>query len=314
MIEVREFTYPSADRVTQIHAMQWIPDQKCTGILQIVHGMQEFIERYDAFARYLCSCGIMVVGNDHLGHGSSVRSDEYYGYFADKNPNRVVLSDIRYLHRQIQEANPNVPYLMLGHSMGSFLVRQYLCMHGSRLDGAIIMGTGWHSKEETALGKALCSLIAKRKGWMYRSPMITKMAMGSYNNRFEPARTKFDWLTRDEDIVDAYRHDKRTQFTFTLNGYYMLFTSLHYLTQSVNLRRMPKDLPVLFISGEMDPVGNFGLGVRSAMASFRTMGMRNVECILYPNDRHEVLNELNRQEVYEDIFDWMEKNVPGRKA
>ena len=309
MIEVKEFYYPSADRLTQIHAVQWMPEGKCIGIVQIAHGMQEYIERYDAFARFLCQMGIMVVGNDHLGHGSSVRSEEYYGYFAEKNPNRVVISDMRSLHRQIQEAYLNVPYILLGHSLGSFLTRQYLCMHGDRLDGAVIMGTGWYTKEETYFGRLLCSLTAKRKGWMYRSPMVTKVAMGNYNNRFQPARTKFDWLTRDENIVDSYRADKRTQFTFTLNGYDMLFTTLHYLTQSMNLRRMPKNLPVLFVSGEMDPVGNFGMGVKRAVVSFRSNGMRNVECILYPNDRHEVLNELNRQEVYEDIWNWMKKVI-----
>ena len=303
--EIR-FTYPSADRITDIQAMIWIPDGKIRGILQISHGMLEFVERYGEFARFLNRHGILAVGNDHLGHGGSVRSEAYYGYFAEKNGNKILLSDMRELQRMTQEKYPNLPYFLLGHSMGSFLARQYLCQYGTYLDGAIICGTAWHSGLEARAGMLLCRLIARSKGWRYRSRLVNRLAIGSFNRKFHPARTPLDWLSRDEEAVDRYRSDPRTQFVFTVNAYEQMFAGLKYLSDSKNLARMPKDLPVLFAAGEEDPVGNFGLGVKKTAVAFRAAGMKNVACRLYPNDRHEILNERNRREVYQDMLGWME--------
>lgn len=246
------------------------------------------------------------MGNDHLGHGGSVRSEAYYGYFAEKNGNKILLSDMRELQRMTQEKYPDLPYFLLGHSMGSFLARQYLCQYGTYLDGAIICGTAWHSGLEARAGMLLCRLIARGKGWRYRSRLVNRLAIGSFNRKFHPARTPMDWLSRDEEAVDRYRSDPRTQFVFTVNAYEQMFAGLKYLSDSKNLARMPKDLPVLFAAGEEDPVGNFGLGVKKTAVAFRAAGMKNVACRLYPNDRHEILNERNRREVYQDMLGWME--------
>ena len=301
-----QFTYPSGDRVTEIHAVMWIPDGPVRGILQIAHGMMEFVERYGEFARFLNRHGILAVGNDHLGHGGSVRSEAYYGYFAEKNGNKILLSDMRELQRMTQEKYPNLPCFLLGHSMGSFLARQYLCQYGNYLDGAIICGTAWHSGLEARAGMFLCRLIARGKGWRYRSRLVNRLAIGSFNRKFHPARTPLDWLSSDEEAVDRYRSDPRTQFVFTVNAYEQMFAGLKYLSDSKNLARMPKNLPVLFAAGEEDPVGNFGLGVKKTAVAFRAAGMKNVTCRLYPNDRHEILNERNRREVFQDILGWME--------
>ena len=166
MAKAEHFQYPSSDGKTTIHAMRWVPEGKIRAILQIAHGMQEFIERYDDFADWLSEKGFLVVGNDHLGHGLSVNSDADYGYFADKNPERAVIADMRQLQRLTQEQYKDLPYFLFGHSMGSFLVREYICMYGRRLDGAIIGGTAFYSAKETKAGMALCKGIARFKGWI----------------------------------------------------------------------------------------------------------------------------------------------------
>ena len=309
MVEVRHIHYMSADHATKIHAMMWSPEGEVRGVLQIVHGMQEFAERYDDFARFMCGHGFAVAANDHLGHGDSVRSDEQYGYFAEKKGNRAVILDMRELQRKAQQEYPGVPYFMFGHSMGSFLVRQYICMYGKQVDGVILAGTAWYSAAEALLGMILCGIIARFKGWKYRSPLVTRISVGGYNQKFEPVRTQVDWLTRDEDVVDQYRRDKRTQFMFTLNGYYNMFAGLKFIASPANLSAVPKKLPVFFIAGEMDPVGNYGLGVKKAAVSLQSAGVRDVTCRLYPHDRHEVLNELNRQEVYEDVWNWISSRM-----
>ena len=307
MPQVQHFQYASADRLTQIHAIWWIPDGEIHGIIQVVHGMQEFIDRYEEFAQFMNQQGILVVGHDHLGHGASIRSEAHFGYFAEENGNKVLLSDIRELQRITQEAYPGLPYFLLGHSMGSFLSRQYLCMYGSKLDGAVICGTAWHSALEARMGMILCRVIALFRGWNYRSRLVDRMATGNFNKKFQPSRTPVDWLSRDEAVVDRYRSDRRTQFVFTLNAYYNMFYSLKYLTENKNLSKMPCDLPVFFIAGEDDPVGNFGLGVKKVAVSFRAGGMRRVDCKLYPHDRHEILNELDRADVCKDIWNWMKR-------
>lgn len=308
MPQVEQFTYDSADQRTKIHAVAWIPDGEIIGILQIAHGMLEFIERYDEFARFMNEQGILVVGNDHLGHGASICSTRDYGYFAEKNGNKVLLSDMRELQRITQEKYPGLPYFLLGHSMGSFLARQYIYMHGTWLDGAVICGTAWHPRLETAGGMLLCQLIGRLKGWRHRSRTMTRIVMGSFNKKFEPCRTPEDWISRDEAVVDKYRSDQRTRFTFTVNAYYNMLYSLHCLTDRRNLVKVPRDLPVFLIAGENDPVGNSGLGVKRAAVSLRNAGVKQVECKLYPNDRHEILNEPDRYVVYKDVWNWICKN------
>lgn len=301
--------YLSHDHKTLIHAVRWIPDQEVKGILQISHGMVEFIERYEEFAEYMTKKGFLVTGNDHLGHGDSVRSKDQYGFFNEKNGNAVLLLDLYQLQRKTKELYPNVPYFLLGHSMGSFLARQYLCLYGKELDGAIIMGTGYHSRFEAKLGMRLTKMIAAIKGWGYRSKFVNALAFGSYNRKFKPGRTDKDWLTKDEKIVDDYIKDERCQFLFTLNGYYNLFFSLAKLSNKDYIQKMPKNLPVLFVSGEDDPVGNFGKGVKKVVDTFKENGMKRVSCKMYPNDRHEILNELDRKNIYQDLYEWIQKTM-----
>lgn len=302
------FTYPSNDGITKIHAISWIPEGEVKGILQISHGMVEFIDRYHEFAAYLAEQGILVVGNDHLGHGKSVQSEEYYGFFAEKEGNKTVLKDIHRLRGITQKKYPDIPYFLLGHSMGSFLVRQYLCLHGEGLSGAVIMGTGYQPRIAAQFGMALTTVMAAFLGWNYRSVLVDSLAFGGYNRKFGPLTGK-GWLSRNEENVKRYMGEKLCNFRFTLNGYYNLFHSIYTLSFPDFLQRMPKELPVFFVAGEDDPVGQFGKGVTKVYKEFLKAGMKDVKCRLYPQDRHEILNETDRDMVYEEIGSWIKEQL-----
>ncbi|MBQ8185071.1 MAG: alpha/beta fold hydrolase [Lachnospiraceae bacterium] len=302
----REFTYDSMDGKTKVHAIEWKPEgEEIAGVLQMVHGMTEYIDRYDAFARFLTEKGFVVVGHDHLGHGRTAASAEDYGYFHETDGNTMLLADIDRLRKLTQEQYPDAPYFVLGHSMGSFLIRQYLCIHGEGLAGAVVMGTGAQPMAILKLGQMVCKLQAKISGWRCRSKLVYGMAFGSYNKRFQPARTPYDWLTKDTEIVDAYAASEWCTFRFTLNGYYNLFRSIQQASLKENLEKMPKELPVLFVSGAKDPVGNFGKGVEQVRKQFEEAGMKDLTWILYEDDRHEILNETDREKVYQDIYAWL---------
>ena len=303
----REFYYPSADGKTQIHAIAWEPEE-VRAVLQISHGMVEYIDRYDAFARYLTQSGFVVTGNDHLGHGASVTSDENHGFFAQPEPNRCVITDIHALRTMMQENYKDVPYFMLGHSMGSFLLRQYLTLYGEGLQGAVIMGTGAQPQGVLTAARLLCRILALFHGWHYRSKLVNNMALGSYNRTFEPARTPNDWLSKNTASVDAYCADPWCTYVFTVNGYYQLFTAIEAAQK--NAGRIPKELPLLVTSGENDPVGGFGKDVRAVYEGYCKDGIRDVTLKLYPNDRHEILNETDRDQVYADLLGWLMARMP----
>lgn len=300
-----EFYYNSSDRKTKIHVIKWIPDNEIKAVLQISHGMLEHIERYNDFATYMAEHGILTVGNDHIGHGSSVLSEENRGYFAEDDGNSVLIEDMHTLMNIIKDENPNIPYFILGHSMGSFLTRQFITLYGNQISGAIISGTGQQPILLIKIGIFITKLIASFKGWKYRSKFVDFLAMGGNNNKFKPARTKFDWLTRDDEIVDNYISDSRINFTFTLNGFYNLFKSILLMNKRENLENIPKNLPMIFISGERDPVGNFGKEVSKAFNMYNNLGMKNISMKLYSGDRHEILNELDKKQVYDDIVMWI---------
>ena len=195
---------------------------------------------------------------------------------------------------------------MLGHSMGSFLIRQYMEMYGDRLSGVIVMGTG--SQPEIALkaGKFICRILAAFRGWHYRSAFIDRMAFGSYNKQFEPARTGNDWLTKDEKLVDLYRSDPWCTFRFTVNAYYHMFRGIQYIQKKENIAKIPKDLPLFFVAGAEDPVGNNGKSVTEIYNTYKTAGIHDIQIKLYENDRHEILNETDRDVVYSGLQTWLD--------
>lgn len=307
-----KFTFMSSSGVCNISAVRYIPDKPVKAILQIAHGMVEYIDRYDKFATFLCENGILVTGNDHLGHGDSVLSKEDWGYFCEKEGYLRVLDDMHILTTLTKKEYPDVPYFLLGHSMGSFFARLYLIKFGQELNGCIVMGTGQQSPATIQAGKVLCKMIAANKGWHHRSKTVNATAIGSYNKKWEPSQTHCDWLTKDNSIVEAYSKEPRNQFVFTLNGFYNLFSCIGEIIKKENLVKMPKQVPVLITSGADDPVGEFSKAPKIVYQVFKDVGMQDVEIKLYDNDRHEILNETDNEVVYQDLYNWINKKITLR--
>lgn len=305
-----EFYYDSRDKKSKIHAIKWEPEGEIKFILQIVHGMAEHIDRYDEFAVYMAKRGVLVVGNDHLGHGKTASSKDSQGYFAKKDGVTILVKDIHRLKKIMEQENIGKPYFLLGHSMGSFLTRVYLTRYGSGIHGAVIVGTGHRSSLELVAGKGAVFVMSRLMGWNYRSSLIDHLAFARANSRIRPKRTRMDWLSRDRKVVDKFIKDEYCGFTFTLNGFFTLFQMLSLLNNKKELKKMPKDLPICFFSGLEDPIGNFGKGVKKVYGQFRSLGMRNISLKLYKQDRHEILNEPDRMEVYKDIYHWLLLNQP----
>lgn len=309
----QHFHYKSSDGIHRLNGYRWLPEKgEYLGVVQIVHGMCEFVDRYDRFARFLCENGYVVVGADHLGHGDSINDESEWGYFTKEKGFEHLIKDMHTLHVKQAREFPNIPYFFLGHSMGSFLTRMYITHYGDSLQGAIIMGTGGQSPITVFAGKAIASVIALFKGDHYRSTFVNNLALGSYNKSFEPARTPYDWLTKDESIVDAYRNDPRCTYVFTLEAYKELFGGILYVSKKSNIAKTPKNLPLLLTSGTNDPVGNFGKGVVHVYDLYKEAGINDVSVKLYENDRHEILNETDHEQVYQDILAWLTRSTPVR--
>ena len=305
-----EFYFPSKDGNTEIHTIEWKPEGKVRAVLQICHGMVEYIRRYDEFAQFLCGEGYYVVGNDHLGHGKSIQAKSEYGFFNEKYGNACVLGDMHTLRQRTEKKYPGVPYFMLGHSMGSSLLRQYIQMYGNGLSGAVLMGTvADHKKAALLFGKRLCRVMAAFRGWHYRSKMVDNLVLGAYNKKFKPARTRADWITSDNENLDMYVADPLCSFMSTVNAYYNVFSGMIGIQRKESVYMIPKGLPVLFVSGADDPVGEFGKGVRKIYEKYRAAGIRDVTLRLYTGDRHEILNETDRDQVYKDLLGWFEKHI-----
>ena len=300
-----EFFYPSADGKTQIHAVEWLPDGEVLAVVQIAHGVAEYIDRYEDFARFLTERGFAVVGNDHLGHGKSVAEGATPLYFGPKGSWDWVVADIRRLRDIAGEKFPGRPYYLLGHSMGSFLARTYLICHPNTVTAAVIMGTGQQPAAMTTGGRWIASLLALKGGEDQPSDLVTKLAFGAYNKQFAPNRTGFDWLSVNGENVDRYIADPLCGGNASVGLFREMLGGLAFIREEKNLAKMWKYTPVLFISGEDDPVGDMGKGVKRAYESFRKAGVTDVELKLYPGLRHEILQEDCREQVYLDIYEWM---------
>ena len=283
------------------------PIEKPRAVVQLVHGMAEYMARYDRLAQALNAAGYAVVGHDHLGHGPLAKKEEL-GYFGPEKGWEHLIEDMRQVTEYAKQRFPGVKFALLGHSMGSFATREYLLRWGNALDACVISGTGWYPAvlAKTAQGMAAASGLT---GWTKPANGVNSLGFGSYNKAFKPARTDFDWLSRDEKEVDKYIADPLCGFTFTARGFYDMFGGLMALTHLNRLQGMPKQLPVYFLSGGMDPVGSQGKGVQTVVGQFRDAGMQDVTLRLYEGGRHEMFNEINRDEVTADLIAWLDQKI-----
>ncbi len=303
-----EFFIPSGSAGRKLHCISWQPDGgEVKAVVQIVHGMVEYVGRYEEFAGYLVSKGYAVLGHDHLGHGKTAADEEELGYFSEKDGDRHVIGDIYRVTCRGRELWPDSPLVILGHSMGSYFTRRYLTKYSRKVDGAILMGTGYVGRPAAWTGRFLAGAFCRFKGDRYRSALLHKLVLGGNNRRIRELETENDWLSRNRESVEAYGRDPYCSFRFTAGAYRDFFSILWDLAGKKDFDHMDRSLPVLFVSGEEDPVGGYGKGVRECFRQFKAMGFQDVTMKLYPGDRHEILNELDRAVVYDDIEAWIRK-------
>ncbi len=312
MTREERFSFLSADGKTTIDAVKWIPeDGKYHAILQISHGMVEYIDRYKAFAEFLNNQGYLVVGHSHLGHGNSVTTKDNWGYFAEKNSADILNKDMHTLRTMVQAENEGVPYFMLAHSMGSYLLRRYVTFYNENLWGVIIMGTGAVPEATAKMGRAVCSILAFFRGWHHRSELVRSLTFsGSYKQfDMDGSNPENSWLCRDVEHVKKYYSTEACRFTFTLNGFHTLMDTVAYDDNMENIKKTPKDLPMLIVSGAQDPVGDLGEGVKKVYYKYEEAGMKDITYKLYENDRHELVNEPDKEVIFNDILSWMEVRI-----
>lgn len=301
-----DFYIPSSDGMSRIHGVHWVPWGETKAALQINHGMLEHIGRYAGFAEAMNEKGIAVIGHDHLGHGKTARPG-MLGTFADENGADFVLEDVKRVSDYVGRQYPNLPRFIHGHSMGSFFVRRYLTQYGADVAGAVIMGTGSKSGAVLKIGMLAVQHAIRKEGRDYHNERLHSLVLGSYNRPFEPGKTRHDWLSRDISEARKFEEDPDCRFIFSNGAYEDFFRIMEDLKRQRQFEQIPRTLPVLILSGERDPVGDRGKGVRKVYREFCGLGLTDVTMKLYPQARHELLNELNREEVYEDIADWILK-------
>lgn len=301
---LEQFELLSVDQATWLKGYHW-PCEDPQSVLQVSHGMAERLLRYQPLADYLNKQKIVMIGHDHLGHGASIHTDPP-GYFHDKTLKHGLVQDLYQVTQWGKNKYPNLPFFILGHSMGSFILRNYLYEFGEKLTGAILVGTGQQPLWLTRFGQQSAKLLGKIQGEKHPSKLIDQLAFGNMNRKIHNKKTNKDWLVSLPEEVTAYLADPDCGFLFTLNGYQELFSLIIRAQEPEEINKIPKELPLLFLSGKADPIGDFGKGVMKAASTYQAAGMKQVTVRLYEKARHELLNEAQKSTVFNDISKWME--------
>lgn len=292
-------------------AILWTPDDdvEVKGVVQICHGMCEYTERYGELAVWLCKQGYAVCGNDHVGHkNTALLTSQRLGYFGGINRWQNLVEDVELLRKKLAPRFVGVPWILLGHSMGSFVARLCAERYGSDLSALVLSGTGGKNPSASA-GKVLARSIVAYKGPMHVSRLLCNMSDSTFEKALEEGNTEGNWVTSDNKIAAAYKADPYCQFKFTASAFHDLFEMMDSCNSSKWFASIPKELPIYIFSGTRDPVGDFGKGVRQVSSRLRSAGVKNVTLKLYEGGRHEMLNEVNRQDVYADLLAWITANT-----
>ena len=299
---MRKDIFYSSCGAGKIHTALWEPEVEVKGIVQIVHGIAEHIDWYEDLAVFLNSKGYIVAAEDHMGHGKSAETTELGVFHGGWHS---VVKDTVALHLQLRTAYPNVPYVLLGHSMGSFIARTLLTYPEVQLDACILSGTAWMPKPVIYAGKMISSSYAKRKGDSAKNESLQNLMFSGYTKRIKDCRTPYDWLSTDPSVIDRYIEDPMCGFLASAGLLRDMLDGLIYNQKRNNLQKMDKNLPVHFIAGTEDPVGDYGRGVTKAVKAFQKAGLLNVTCKLYDGKRHELHNEDIKEQVYWDIYNYI---------
>ena len=282
------------------------------GAVQISHGMSEHGKRYEDFAKLLTDNGYNVYVNDHRGHGKTVKKLEEIGYLSDKDGFDCLVDDMYTLTKIIKKENENLPLVLFGHSMGSFASQNYAIKYEDEIDGLILSGSNGDFGTILSLADLILKCICKIKGRKYISKFIDKLFFGSNNKNFKPCTTEYDWLSRDEKEVNKYINDPMCGFKCTCGFFQDFIKGLRFIEDRQNIIKIRKNLPILIISGDKDPVGKNGNGLLNLKTRYEKSGIEDVKCILYKDCRHEILNEMNKEEVKEDIIKWIVEKIENK--
>ncbi len=298
------FTYTSSDG-TEIYVYKWAPKEDVRGVVQISHGMAETAARYERFAKVLNQNGFIVYVNDHRGHGKTAGNVESLGYLGDDDGFNLLIQDIGKLSVIIKEENPGLKLYLFSHSMGSFAAQRYIMDYKDKIDGLVLSGSNGEQGFTLTVAKTIAKIEMMIRGRKAKSKLMNTLSFGAYNKKFKPEKTGSEWLSRDEDEVQKYIEDPYCGTIFPTSFYYDFLGSLQYIEDKDNFKKIPKDLPILIISGDEDPVGDFGKGLKKLYTRYKEAGVKDLEIKLYPGARHEILNESNRDEVMNDVVNWL---------
>ncbi len=305
-MKTKEFSFKSATGVCRIHGCEFLPEGEVRAVVIIHHGMAEHISRYADYVKHLTDMGYAVFMHDMANHGKSNQKTELLGYFGENDGYKNLVKDLKTVYDLAKKEFPDKKIIMFGHSMGSFIVRCFDCAYPGASDASVYMGTGG-SNPAAGMGKAISNLIASIKGSTYKSKMLDKITFGSFNKKTDK-KTSFDWLTRDSAIVQKYIDDDYCGFLFTVKGMNDLVNLNVWANSAECYNTVKKDLPILLVAGAEDPVGAYSKGINEVADKMKASGHTNVTVKLFPGCRHEVLNETNRQEVYEGIDAFLNAN------
>lgn len=304
-----DFTFTSRDK-TEIKVYKWVPtNQKPKGVVQIAHGMAETAARYERFAEVLTKRGLIVYANDHRGHGKTAASIEELGYLGDEGAFELLVEDMAKLSDIIEKENSTLPIYLFSHSMGSFAAQRYIMDYKGNIEGLILSGSNGEQGLILKAGKTVVRATMAVKGRKFKSKFIDTLIFGGFNKKFEPKKTGSEWLTRDTDELDKYVKNPYCGTLFPVSFYDEFIENLEYIENKNNFLKIPKDLPILILSGNQDPVGDFGKGVEKLYHRYENRGVRDLKMKLYEGARHELLHETNRAEVMRDIVEWVEKRI-----